>query len=210
MVQERPVNRALLAFLPMHDKPSSLVFIRVILCAFLSVRGYWRWLDAAWTRHGDRWAPSAASLTGRSRARFTSSNGWPYRTIPPGVAIDWHHPDVQHSLDLATSEVTITRGVSGDGGGARSRPGDCWHRGVAAGSRSAVTHGGVGYRHRAPSAGRGQNSRTCDKGEGGISPPPGGRKREGCEDRRAQARLTAEYLEDWLRPWGIWPLGSFE
>lgn len=45
-------------------------------------------------------------------------NGLPYRTIPPGIVIDWHSPDVERGLNVEASEVTFTRGVfstEGDG-----------------------------------------------------------------------------------------------
>jgi hypothetical protein len=47
----------------------------------------------------------------RRRALYELQNGLRYRTIPPGHLIDWRHPDVERSLDVAASEVTYTKGV---------------------------------------------------------------------------------------------------
>ena len=37
-------------------------------------------------------------------------HGLPYRTIPPGHTVDWHHPVSAHTFNLETGEVTIIRG----------------------------------------------------------------------------------------------------
>jgi hypothetical protein len=34
-------------------------------------------------------------------------HGLPYRTVPPGHVVDWHHPVAAQTLDLEKSEVTI-------------------------------------------------------------------------------------------------------
>jgi hypothetical protein len=46
---------------------------------------------------------------GWSKRRVMSElqQGMPYRTIPPGHVIDWHHPVSAQTLALETSEVTI-------------------------------------------------------------------------------------------------------
>lgn len=60
------------------------------------------------------------AVTWRSASALCSDLGWslrrllheaqhglPYRTIPPGHVIDWHHPVTAQTFDLDTSEVTI-------------------------------------------------------------------------------------------------------
>jgi hypothetical protein len=52
----------------------------------------------------------------RLRLLHELRNGLSYRTYPPGHVIDWHHPDVERSLDLEASAVTITLGVVAEKG----------------------------------------------------------------------------------------------
>src|SRR5262245_873912 len=48
----------------------------------------------------------------RSRLLYELRQGRvPYRTIPPGHVIDWHDPNVEHSLDVKASTVTLVLGV---------------------------------------------------------------------------------------------------
>jgi hypothetical protein len=48
----------------------------------------------------------------KPRAVYELQNGLPHRTVPPlEHAIDWHDPEVQRSLDVTTSEVTIARAL---------------------------------------------------------------------------------------------------
>src|SRR5262245_54637123 len=50
------------------------------------------------------------------RALYELQNGLRYRTIPPGHAVDWHNLDVQRSLDVQASKITLTLGVFGGPG----------------------------------------------------------------------------------------------
>ena len=47
----------------------------------------------------------------RPRVLHQLRNGLPYRTYPPGHTVDWHDPNVERSLNVDASTVTLKRGL---------------------------------------------------------------------------------------------------
>jgi hypothetical protein len=111
-MREAPVSSGFLAFSPARDKALVLGnHLRYFASVFNG--SYWlamtrRDMDATWRTLGKYCRDFDRS---KPRLLHELRNGLPYRTIPPGHAIDWHRPAVAHSLDLEASTVTIVRGM---------------------------------------------------------------------------------------------------
>jgi hypothetical protein len=56
------------------------------------------------------WRSTGALGWPRQRVLHELRNGREYRTFPPGISIDWRDPNVERTLDLTGSTVTIVRG----------------------------------------------------------------------------------------------------
>jgi len=159
----------------------------------------------------------------KQRVLYELQNGLPYRTIPPGHVVDWHHRDVQRSLDVEASTVTIPQGVvsaEGDGffvlgldrltvGIEVLPPTDAEMPSPPADTPKAVTASA----QWAVAATR--ELRAANK------IPEGAMKAELARLLETEAKkavrtgkisraLKANYIENQLTAWGIWPLNSFE
>jgi hypothetical protein len=111
-MRDVPNSCGFLAFPPVRDKA---VALGKRLRYFVSVFNGSYWLlvtrgdkDATWRSLGTLCRERDWS---KRRLLHELRNGLSYRTVPPGPAVDWHHPDVERSLDVDASEVTLTRGV---------------------------------------------------------------------------------------------------
>jgi hypothetical protein len=69
-----------------------------------------------------RWTSISQLGWSKQRLIYELQHGLPYRTFPPGVTINWHDPNVQRSLDVEASTVTLMLGVFGGGGIGFDRP----------------------------------------------------------------------------------------
>jgi hypothetical protein len=111
-MREVPISCGLLAFPPAHDEPLAL---GNRLRYFASVFNGSFWLavtrrdkDATWRSLGTLCRELDWS---RPRLIYKLQNGLPYRTVPPGHAIDWRDLNVVHRLDVEASTVTLVLGV---------------------------------------------------------------------------------------------------
>ena len=156
----------------------------------------------------------------KSRAVYELRNGLRHRTIPPGQVIDWHNSNVTHSLNVETGEVMLVRGVLEVEGalapdtltvsievlpptdaGVPSAPADAPTPPASASVQWAI--------------GATRKLRAKNKIPDGVTKADLARLLEAEAQEAVRAgeirrALKATYLEDQLRPWGIWPLSSFE
>ena len=64
-------------------------------------------MDATTTQQ--EWRSTRESGWSKPRWLYELQNGWPYRTWPPNIPIDWHSPEVERTFDVTASTVTFTR-----------------------------------------------------------------------------------------------------
>jgi hypothetical protein len=162
----------------------------------------------------------------RPRAICELQNGLPYRTIPPGHVVDWHDPDVELSLDVEASTVTLMLGtVMAEGetcfvlgfdtptvGIEVLSPTDAEVPSPPADAPKATTVRASAQWAIATT----RNLRTENKIPEGVKKKAELARLLAVESQKAvkagqiRRALKASYLEDQLVPWGIWPLSSFE
>src|SRR5262245_56918902 len=111
-MREVPISCGLLALPPVRGKAVALGN-RLRYFASVFNGSYWlvmtgRDTDATWRTLGTLCRERDWS---KPRALYELQNGLPYRTIPPGHTIDWHHPQVKRTLDDAASPVMIVQTV---------------------------------------------------------------------------------------------------
>jgi hypothetical protein len=169
------------------------------------------WLSADALCHALGWS--------KRRLLYELQNGLPYRTIPPGHVIDWHDPTVENSLAVEASEVTFNDDELFRELNALST------RDIVIISPGWAT---VGFEVLPPAAApddaemsptaRWAATKVANwRAENMVSPDTPKTKAELARLLEAEAPkagkdgglgrpLKASYLEDWLAPWGIWPI----
>jgi hypothetical protein len=220
-MREVPVSYGFLAFFAIGGKVVALrkrlrYFAMVFNASCLLVVTR-RDMDATWQTLG-----SLCRERDWSKHRLLDElrNGLPYRTTPLGHAIDWHHPDVERSLDVAASEVTITRGVLAAEG--------------EAGFVLGLDRPTVGIEVLPPSdvevlppldaempmdapAWAFDTVRDlrkipvkATKSKAALARFLAAESKKDAQAGRLRHALKASYIENWLGPWGIWPLTASE
>ena len=123
----------------------------------------------------------------KQRLLYELRHGLPHRTVPPGYepAIDWHHPNVERSLDVAASTVMVMQPVLMADGVPDL---DCRTVGVEVLPPTEAATPASGSAQWAMAATR--RLRTANKIPDGV--------------------MKADLARLLEAPWGIWPLNSFE
>jgi len=205
-MREVPISCGFVAFLPTRGKALA---VGDGACYFVSILLGLRRLEKLRRDMSVTWRTMGTLCSERdwSKRRLVHElqRGLPYRTIPAGRVVDWHHPVTAHTLDLEKSEVTILRGLV-DG-------------------MMALDTTIVGIEVLPPTDAeatasvkwaRATTSRLRDEskvGEG-ITKAELARLLEAEAKKAVRAgqlrrALKASYLENQLSIWGIWPLSSF-
>ena len=111
-MREVPISSGVLAFPPVVARPlvfgNGLDYFALIINGSSSLVKPRRDMDATWRSFGTLCRDLDWS---KRRLLDELQHGLPYRTIPAGHVVDWHHPVSAHTLDLEKSEVTILRGL---------------------------------------------------------------------------------------------------
>jgi hypothetical protein len=155
----------------------------------------------------------------RPRLIYELQNGLPYRSIPPGRAIDWHDPDVVRGLDVEASEATITHGVLAVGGvlgldrptvgievlppedaEMPSPPAD---EPIAAAASADWAFNTVRDLRDA-----GKIPAEAMESKAALSRFLAAKSQKAVTAGKLRRALKASYIENWLEPWGIWPLSA--
>jgi hypothetical protein len=172
----------------------------------------------------------------RPRLLHELRNGLRYRTFPPGYTVDWHDTNVERSLDVEASTVTLMLGVLDTNAGVPTEGDpDAVHNVIIVYDFNAValpnpvpvgievlppTDAEVPLPAASKPAIQWAIAATRNlRAEGKI--PEGTRKAALARLLESEAQkavragqitrsLKASYLEDQLVPWGIWPLSSLE
>jgi len=107
-MREVPVSSAFPAFPPVAARPlvfgNGLDYFALIINGSSSLVVARRDMTATW-----RTASALCRDRDWSKRRLLHElqHGLPYRTIPPGHTVDWHHPVTAQTFDMEASEVTI-------------------------------------------------------------------------------------------------------
>jgi hypothetical protein len=149
----------------------------------------------------------------KSRAVYELQNGLPHRTIPPGHTIDWHNPDIAHTLDVETGDLTLILGAFGGPGlgfdtltvsievlaptdaEVPSPPVDAsvWAFDTVRDLRAA-----------------GKIPAKAMESKAALARFLAAESEKAAQAGRLRHALKASYIENWLGPWGIWPLSASE
>jgi hypothetical protein len=229
-MRDGPNSCGFLAFPPLRDKA---VALGKRLRYFGSVFNGSYWLlvtrrdkDATWRSLGTLCRERDWS---KRRLLHELRNGLSYRTVPPGHAVDWHHPDVERSLDVDASEVTLTRGVlAAEGEGCFVLGLDRPTVGVEVLPPADVEVLPPADAEVLPSADVEVPSPSIQWARATVRTlrdkkkiPEGIRKaglarllanesEKAVKTGQIRRTLKASYMEDQLAAWGIWPLSSFK
>ena len=155
------------------------------------------------------------------RLLYELGQGWPYRTIPPGHKIDWSDPSIR--LDVPASEVTFHFYDEEEAKEceARNKPGDILVL-IYTGYDKTVGIEVAAPADIEPADPTGQWAYAATRRLRDERKIPKGAKQadvarllEKEAPKPATAgglgrALKASYLENQLKPWGIWPLGSLK
>jgi len=157
----------------------------------------------------------------KQRLLHELQNGLPYRTIPPGHVIDWHHPDVQRSLDVERSEVMINAGgvLFEKAEGAFILGLDCPTVGVEVlpptdaempSPPEDTPEASAQWAQNAVRKLRAENKLPRDiKTKAELARLLEKEAQKDVRTGRIRRALRASYIENQLEAWGIWPLDSF-
>ena len=208
-MREVPISSAFPAFPPVVARPlvfgNGLDYFALIMNGSGSLVVIRRDMDVTWRTAGalcrDRdWS--------KRRLLHELQHGLPYRTIPAGHTVDWHHAVSAQTLDLEASEVTILRGLV-DGMmaldttivGIEVQPPTDAEVPATASVKWAVA---TTRRLRGESKIR----ESITKAE--LARLLEAEAQKAVRTGQLSRALKASYLENQLAPWGIWPLNSFK
>ena len=212
-MREVPISCGFLVFPVVAATPSHFRIVSDILSLFVSdsealvVAG--RDKDATWRTLG---ALCHERDWSRPRLIHELQSGLRYRTFPEGHAINWHDPAVRLALDVEAS--TLPLGYATVSGLANS-----WTIQEAIGIEVLPP---TDAEVPAPTTASAQWAIATTRRLRAESRIPEGAKKadlarllEAEAQRAARAgqlksELKASYFENQLKPWGIWPLNSFE
>jgi hypothetical protein len=220
-MQEVPISCGFLAFSAVAALLSHFVTASDILSWFVNGS---ETLAQSGRNNDATWRSLCRALDwSKSRAVYELQNGLPHRTVPPlGHAIDWHDPEVQRSLDVTTSEVTIARAlevVKGEGDIAFIWPGtERLTVGIEVLALSPPAHApkattvsdSARWAVAATRNLQAENKVRKDTTKAELARLLEAEAQKAVKAGRISRALKASYLENQLVPWGIWPLSSFE
>ena len=203
-MREVPISSAFPAFPPVVARPlvfgNGLDYFALIMNGSGSLVVIRRDMDVTWRTAGalcrDRdWS--------KRRLLHELQHGLPYRTIPAGHTVDWHHPVTAQTFNVEASEVTII-GALIDGVtivGIEVQPPTDAEVPATASVKWAVA---TTRRLRGESKIR----ESITKAE--LARLLEAEAQKAVRTGQLSRALKASYLENQLAPWGIWPLNSFK